>query len=125
MHDSDEVGAAQVEMPQYVSHKKVWALELATTPPSNLEGTLRRLDFVEKGYASINVAEEMFSRYEPMAGDFYVVYADGYKSFSPRKAFLEGYIRIGTRSEISSKLDAELVAELSSPPKPIMVPERH
>lgn len=50
-----------------------------------------KLNFRDQGYAAIEVSSEMFSRYTPVAGDFYVVYADGYKSFSPRKAFLEGY----------------------------------
>lgn len=86
MHESDAAGppAAEIEMPRYESHKKVWALEIALV-------TGHRLDFAEKGYAPTLADAEMFSRYTPVAGDFYVQYADGYKSFSPRKAFLEGY----------------------------------
>lgn len=85
MHDSDEgVGAAAVEMPRYVSHKKVWALEIDKVIGHDLT-------FREKGYAKMTCAPEMFSRYTPIPGDFYVVYVDGYKSFSPRKALLEGY----------------------------------
>jgi hypothetical protein len=41
----------------------------------------------------MTLAAEIFARYVPVPGDFYVVYADGYQSFSPRKAFLEGYTR--------------------------------
>lgn len=37
------------------------------------------------------VPQGMFSRYTPVEGDFYVIYADGYRSISPRSAFLEGY----------------------------------
>lgn len=92
MHDSDEIGAPQVEMPRYVSHKKVWALEIAAIGEP-LNG-LRSLAFRDKGYAGNSVPEEMFSRYVPVPGDFYVVYSDGYKSFSPRKAFLEGYTKV-------------------------------
>lgn len=95
---NDESPAASMEMPRYVSHKKVWALEIAEihlTPPredgvGEIPGP-RRLVFRESGYAPMVAPGEMFSRYMPVAGDFYVVYADGYKSFSPRKAFLEGY----------------------------------
>jgi hypothetical protein len=83
MHPSDEHGAA-MEMPRYVSHKKVWALEIA-----DVDGC--KLTFADKGYAPVVVPVEMYLRYTPVVGDFYVVYADGYKSFSPRKAFLEGY----------------------------------
>ena len=91
MHDGiDEAGApaAAMEMPRYVSHKKVWALEIA-----KING--HTVSFAEKGYASIALHDDMFSRYIPVPGDFYIVYADGYKSFSPRKAFLEGYTREG------------------------------
>jgi hypothetical protein len=72
------------EMPRYISHKRVWALELKDI-------TDFLLHFKDEGYASIPVEPEMFSRYTPVPGDFYVVYADGYESFSPRQAFLEGY----------------------------------
>lgn len=88
MHDSSEGSdAAQVEMPRYRSHKEVWALEIKDV-------TEFRLHFVEPGYASMAIEPGMLARYHPVPGDFYVVYADGYKSFSPRKAFLEGYTRV-------------------------------
>jgi hypothetical protein len=81
------------EMPRYVSHKKVWALEIATinrTVPSKVT-----LSFVDKGYAPLTFdeADPMFVRYSPIQRDFYVVYNDGYNSLSPRKAFIEGYRR--------------------------------
>jgi hypothetical protein len=34
----------------------------------------------------------MTQRYAPVAGDFWVVYDDGYESISPRAAFLAGYV---------------------------------
>lgn len=85
--------AAEMEMPLYVSHKKVWALEIAAinrmTPGKVI------LSFVDKGYAPITFSEDdsIFARYKPIQRDFYVVYADGYKSFSPRDAFVEGYTK--------------------------------
>ena len=72
------------EMPRYVSHKQVWALEIA-----GIE--FHRLTFKEAGYEPLDTPDEMWARYKPVVGDFFVQYADGYKSFSPRKAFLEGY----------------------------------
>ena len=101
MHPTEEGNDADAaEMPRYVSHKKVWALEIAEVlilPPRS-DGIWevpapRRIVFNEDGYAPIIAPGEMLSRYIPVSGDFYVVYADGYKSFSPRKAFLEGYTR--------------------------------
>lgn len=93
-HDND-AGAASMEMPRYKCHKEVWALEIDTvdTPDfPNISGAT--LSFKDKGYASVKVGRVMFSRYVPVPGDFYVQYKDGYKSFSPRKEFLDGYTKI-------------------------------
>lgn len=90
MHDGiDEVGAPApaMEMPRYVSHKQVWALEIESVSV----GAPYRMKPADKGYAEVSLPAEMFARYQPVSGDFCIVYADGYKSFSPRKAFLEGY----------------------------------
>lgn len=87
MHpDSENMGAAR-EMPRYQSHKKVWALKIASIDE-------RKLTFADEGYAPILVDPKMFARYTPFPGDYYVVYDDGYKSISPAKAFEEGYTRL-------------------------------
>ena len=85
--------SASAEMPRYQSHKKVWALQINAVDWTDLGGK-PRLVFVEPGYASIEVEPELFSRYTPVQGDYYVVYDDGYKSISPAKVFEEGYTRI-------------------------------
>jgi hypothetical protein len=82
----DDTGAA-IEMPRYQSHKKVWALKIAS-----IDGA--RISFSEFGYAPILVDPKMFARYTPVSGDYFVQYDDGYKSFSPAKAFEEGYTKI-------------------------------
>lgn len=80
-------------LPRYVSHKEVGALEIAgLTSVGMIEGVLSyRLEFKDERFASIVIDAKLCSRYEPVAGDFYVIYDDGYESFSPRKAFVEGY----------------------------------
>lgn len=92
-----------MEMPRYVSHKKVWALEIDAIGPQGIKGGSATLVFRDKGYAPIEVPGEMFSRYSPVAGDFYVVYANDYKSFSPRKEFLEGYKSEKKASDIKTE----------------------
>jgi hypothetical protein len=72
------------EMPRYKCHKEVWALKI-----KYVSGCTITPD--EEGYAPFEVEPELYLRYTPTAGDYYVVYADGYKSFSPAKAFEEGY----------------------------------
>lgn len=74
-------------MPRYKSSKIVAALEI-----KSVDGY--KLSFVEEGFADIEAPAEMFLRYTPVPGDRYMVYPDGYKSFSPKQAFEEGYTRI-------------------------------
>lgn len=88
MHPADDDTRGAMEMPRYVSHKKVWALEIESA-----DHLTCKLTFRDKGYAPITAPSEMWSRYKPVPGDYYVQYEDGYKSFSPRKAFVEGYTR--------------------------------
>jgi hypothetical protein len=76
----------QAQLPQYKCHKVVGALKIA-----KLEGNV--LTPADPGYAPFIVDKE-FLRRNPEAGGYYVVYADGYKSFSPAKAFEEGYTRV-------------------------------
>jgi hypothetical protein len=103
-------------MPRYVSHKKVHALEISAVAPEPEVRTFR-LSFAEPGFADVIPDAGMFSRYMPVKGDFYVVYEDGYKSFSPRKAFLDGYAREGLNefqqgSAIGGKSFADIKREI-------------
>lgn len=104
MHPSSKDEAAAMEMPRYRSHKQVWALEIDT-----VNG--HKLTFRDAGYAAIMCDAAMFSRYTPVPGDFYVQYDDGYKSFSPAKAFKEGYTRIDRAMEAKRAFD-EMSEEL-------------
>lgn len=87
MHSDSNDTAPAREMPRYKSHKVVWALQIAV-----VDG--HKITFVEDGYAPAKLDAAMFVRFTPDTGDYYVVYDDGYKSFSPKKAFEEGYTRI-------------------------------
>lgn len=95
----DETGR---EMPKYKSHKEVWALKIdkieldidkASKENRETDGSAV-LYPMEQGYATIRVDRAYYLRHSPKAGGYYVVYKDGYKSFSPAKAFEEGYTKI-------------------------------
>lgn len=87
MMASSEAGEAAVQMPQYQSHKKVWALKILS-----VDGA--KLIFEDKRFAPAIADFKMFARYTPVPGDYYVQYDDGYRSISPAKAFEEGYTKI-------------------------------
>lgn len=93
------------KLPQYDCHKQVWALKIAEVV---FDSDLARADGnretdgtatitpVEEGYAPFKVDANYVRKHlsgssEPIVGGYYVVYKDGYKSFSPAKAFEEGY----------------------------------
>lgn len=82
-------------MPKYQSHKQVWALKIKSIVIDG-EGEDRDTDGSavitpeEEGYAPFKVNWEYMSKHKPKVGGYYVVYKDGYKSFSPAKEFEEG-----------------------------------
>jgi hypothetical protein len=85
-------------MPQYQSHKKVWALKIAkiellpTSHPDEVPGAI--ITPAEPSFGSFFVRPEYMAKHDPQVGGYFVQYDDGYKSFSPAKAFEEGYTRI-------------------------------
>jgi len=48
----------------------------------------------DKGYGPFRVDHGYVRKHKPEAGGYYVVYKDGYKSFSPAQAFEDGYTKI-------------------------------
>jgi len=90
-------------MPTYRCHKKVWALKIKeivlAEKPTSEEFDRILSDFgaviVPEGhFGPFTVSPEFVSKHNPQVGGYYVVYEDGYKSFSPAQAFEEGYSRI-------------------------------
>jgi len=77
--------AFTMEMPRYRSHKLVSALEITAVI---LHEHVVHLKGRQVPY---QLEPEMFSRYKPFPGDYLVQYESGYRSFSPRKEFVDGY----------------------------------
>ena len=82
-----------MEMPKYKCHKIVWALKIADIKRDESDGSAM-ITPEEDGYAPFKVDLEYMNKHKPQVGGYYVVYVDGYKSFSPAKAFESGYVRI-------------------------------
>lgn len=93
---------AQIELPKYQCHKKVWALKIKeialdkeTAEKENRETDGSALmSPQEPGYAPIILTSEYMLKHKPVVGGYYIVYEDGYKSFSPAEAFESGYAKI-------------------------------
>lgn len=79
------------EMPRYKCHKEVWALKIKSIFTTELNGGKIEMSFEDDNYAPIIPSGDYLTKHSPEPGGYYVVYADGYKSYSPAKAFEEGY----------------------------------
>ena len=77
-------------VPRYRCHKIVSALQIEAIE----DGTPALIHFIEPGYPPVPAAANLFTRYTPARGDYWVVYDDGYQSVSPKAAFEAGYTRI-------------------------------
>jgi len=77
------------ELPRYTCHKEVHALKIASISFAYCGEAL--ITPAEEGYSPFGVSKAYVEKHRPEAGGYYVVYADGYQSFSPAKAFEQGY----------------------------------
>lgn len=91
------------EMPRYRSHKTVHALRIKSIVTLTSEDMMSTggplpdgaLIYPEEaGYGAVSVDQAYVAKHNPKVGGYYVVYADGYASWSPADAFEEGYTRI-------------------------------
>ncbi|MGH2362046.1 MAG: hypothetical protein ACRDGM_16090, partial [bacterium] len=78
---------AQRELPRYQCHKRVRALKIAAIDACIITPADDR-------YAAFEVPQEYLAKHQPQPGGYYVVYDDGYESFSPAQTFEQGYTRI-------------------------------
>lgn len=87
------------EMPKYQCHKKVWALKIRDICQNEAETEIVGGSWLivpeDDTYAPFEVSHvDYVMKHKPKAGGYYVVYEDGYQSYSPAEAFESGYTKI-------------------------------
>lgn len=82
------------EMPRYKCHKEVHALKIDSLKPRTPDDGTLLLTPADVGFAPFVLSAEFVTKHKPETGGYFVVYADGYKSYSPAKAFEDGYTRV-------------------------------
>ena len=82
------------EMPKYQSHKQVWALKIAAIEINKDQSA--KIAPADEGYAPFETRPGWADRFEGSEDDlgYYVQYVDGFTSWSPTEAFVNGYQRI-------------------------------
>lgn len=101
MDSNTESNTPAREMPRYKCHKEVHALKIGAIGQA-AEGQERQhaggdwyLVPEDTGYGPICVGhDEYVVKHKPQPGGYYVVYDDGYKSYSPAAPFEAGYTLI-------------------------------
>lgn len=84
--------AAVRQLPRYKCHKEVCALKISGIQPVVGGGVI--ITPAEPGYLPFTVEHPYAEKHKPEIGGYYVIYDDGYQSYSPAKAFEEGYTLI-------------------------------
>ena len=81
---------ANKAMPRWKCHKVVRALKIERV--AHLGGGGAELHFEDDLH--VWVEPVYISKHNPQVGGYFIVYGDGYKSWSPAEAFEKGYSRI-------------------------------
>lgn len=84
-----------IEFPRYVCHKEVRAIKIGDV--------IRTTDHYKpvvmilpenRNYPGFEVSAAYDMKHHPHPGGYYVLYGDGYESYSPAEAFESGYTRV-------------------------------
>jgi hypothetical protein len=81
------------DMPAYKCHKVVRAARITTIEPVG-QHDLRLFFHSRFNCKPVGISRNWFENHHPTPGGYFVVYEDGYTSFSPRQAFEAGYSRL-------------------------------
>lgn len=94
-------------LPLYMCHKIVEASKITEIYKQHLDKDENQYIKLESGEISGFVAsKEWMERHKPEVGGYFVKYADGYTSYSPAKAFEEGYTALPAKGDAMYALNA-------------------
>lgn len=79
-----------IELYKYKCHKEVWAGKILGIEEYNRVLHITVGDWT----ARVTVGDDYFNKHCPEVGGYYILYKDGYESWSPPEAFEDGYTLI-------------------------------
>lgn len=89
--------ATRAQLARYRSHKEVLATKIASLTfgyDATYDAAVHLLIPADTNLAPIPVTQEYLGKHNPVAPGYFVVYPDGYESWSPVEAFEGGYTQI-------------------------------
>lgn len=84
----------QKELPAYKCHKIVRAAKITEIEKHEGDGTGHQTMIFGEVGAYQFLTDAWNDRHKPQVGGYYVVYEDGYTSYSPAEAFESGYTKV-------------------------------
>lgn len=87
-------GKDKPALPRYQCHKLVCAVKIGMFYDRDEGGAMIKPDCDHPESAAVapfHVSDAYIERHRPQAGGYWVVYDDGYQSYSPAKSFEDGY----------------------------------
>lgn len=78
----------EMELPLYNCHKQVRALKIAKIRHHDHGATICP---AEGEYSAFDVDNDYINKHDPVPGGYFVLYKDGYTSYSPAEPFEAGY----------------------------------
>lgn len=88
---------SEIVLPRYKCHKEVNAAKIRSVVPIDGDGSAilyfeESGDWrIDSGNMKVVVDQHFMAKHNPSAGGYYIIYNDGYTSWSPAEAFEEGY----------------------------------
>ena len=88
-----------MNLPEYQCHKRVHADKIVGIQFNGHDAYILRLDqsddvTIKGNWVDKAILSTPSGQYSELVGGYYVVYADGYESWSPAEAFESGYTKI-------------------------------
>lgn len=94
-------------MPEYRSHKHVWALKIGAVDLMSSSGEAR-ITPDDTDFQPFVVNAVYVQKHNPQPGGYFVQYGDGYISWSPAEAFETGYSPVGSEKPKSIRAKMRL-----------------
>lgn len=101
-----------MNLPEYQCHKKVRALKIGNVIIKHHDNdhfaqiTGATIVPADSTIPSFEVPGDYVKKHNPQSGGYYVLYEDGYSSYSPAKAFEDGYTKIASGGSQIARADA-------------------
>ena len=99
--------STQAQLPAYKSHKTVRAAKITAFRQN---GNPDMPDLVLGDISCIvSLLPDWHQKHKPKVGGYLVQYEDGYQSYSPAKAFEEGYTEVQSTGQLTQSADSGLL----------------